>query len=106
MYLRACALLQEVKEARQRYETRLVEVDSGRKQEYEYKLIEGLSQMRGQNEEQIRLYKDNMESTYQTRVGRLPSLLLSVDTTIAVTPLSVWVGGWDGDGHTGPMTSP
>ncbi|KAG7221203.1 hypothetical protein INR49_017420 [Caranx melampygus] len=29
---------EEVKEARQRYETRLVEVDSGRKEEYEYKL--------------------------------------------------------------------
>lgn len=59
-----------MKEARQRYETRLVEVDSGRKQEYEYKLTEGLAEMRAQNEEQIRLYKDNMDSTYQTKVGR------------------------------------
>lgn len=57
-----------------------MEVDSGRKQEYEYKLTEGLSQMRAQNEEQIKLYKDNMESTYQTRVGRLHSLLLSVNS--------------------------
>lgn len=73
-----------MKEARQRYEVRLVEVDSGRKQEYEYKLTEGLSEMRAQNEEQIKLYKDNMESTYQTRVGRLHSLLLSVNNFIDV----------------------
>lgn len=65
----ARALPQEVKEARQRYETRLVEVDSGRKLEYDYKLTEGLAQMRAQNEQQIRLYKDSMDSTYQTKVG-------------------------------------
>lgn len=59
---------QEVKEARQRYETRLVEVDSGRKEEYEYKLSQALSDMRTQNEEQIKIYKDNMESTYLTKV--------------------------------------
>lgn len=66
-----------MKEARQRFETRLVEVDSGRKQEYEFKLTESLAQMRAQNEEQIKLYKDNMDGTYQTRVGAL-SLLLSL----------------------------
>ncbi|XP_003965093.2 lamin-B1 isoform X1 [Takifugu rubripes] len=65
---------EEVKEARQRYETRLVEVDSGRKQEYDYKLTEGLIQMRAQNEEQIKLYKDNLESTYHTRLEELHRL--------------------------------
>lgn len=63
-----CVVLQEVKEARQRYETRLVEVDSGQKEEYEYKLTEALAEMRSQNEEQIRIYKDNIESTYVTKV--------------------------------------
>ncbi len=61
-------MLQEVKEARQRFETRLVEVDSGRKEEYEYKLSEALAEMRAQNEEQIKIYKENMESTYATKV--------------------------------------
>ena len=51
-------MLQEVKEARQRYETRLVEVDSGRKEEYEYKLTEALTDMRAQNEEQIKLARE------------------------------------------------
>lgn len=63
-----CAVLQEVKEARQRYEARLVEVDSGRKEEYEYKLTQALTDMRAQNEEQIKMYKDNMESTYVAKV--------------------------------------
>uniref|UniRef100_A0A673CKR6 Lamin B1 n=1 Tax=Sphaeramia orbicularis TaxID=375764 RepID=A0A673CKR6_9TELE len=62
---------EEVKEARQRYETRLVEVDSGRKEEYEYKLTQALADMRTQNEEQIKLYKDNLESTYLTRLEEM-----------------------------------
>ncbi|XP_028274150.1 lamin-B1 [Parambassis ranga] len=62
---------EEVKEARQRYESRLVEVDSGRKEEYEYKLTQALADMRTQNEEQIKIYKDNLESTYGTRLEDL-----------------------------------
>ncbi|XP_034047402.1 lamin-B1 [Thalassophryne amazonica] len=65
---------EELKEARQRYETRLVEVDSGRKEEYEYKLTEALADMRAQNEEQIKIYKDNMESTYITKLEDLHRL--------------------------------
>uniref|UniRef100_A0A8D3E9L4 Lamin B1 n=1 Tax=Scophthalmus maximus TaxID=52904 RepID=A0A8D3E9L4_SCOMX len=65
---------EEVKEARQRYESRLVEVDSGRKEEYEYKLTQALTDMRNQNQEQINLYKDNMESTYLTKLQDLQRL--------------------------------
>lgn len=57
-----------MKDSRQRYETRLVEVDSGRKEEYEYKLTQALADMRAQNEEQIKIYKDSMESTYAAKV--------------------------------------
>ncbi|MEQ2316340.1 hypothetical protein AMECASPLE_031612 [Ameca splendens] len=59
---------EEVKEAQHRYETRLVEVDSGRKEEYENKLTQALNDMRAQNQEQIQIYKDNMESTYRVKV--------------------------------------
>ncbi|KAM8872922.1 lamin-B1 isoform 1-T1 [Synchiropus picturatus] len=62
---------EEVKEARQRYESRLVEVDSGRKEEYECKLTQALTDMRAQNEEQIQSYKENMESTYATKLEEL-----------------------------------
>ncbi|KAM6976090.1 lamin-B1 [Tautogolabrus adspersus] len=65
---------EEVKEARHRYESRLVEVDSGRKEEYEYKLTQALTDMRAQNEEQIMIYKENMESTYLTKLEDLHRL--------------------------------
>lgn len=65
---------EEVKEARQRYETRLVEVDSGRKEEYEFKLTQALADMRAQNEEQIKIYKDNMEGTYASKLEDLHRL--------------------------------
>uniref|UniRef100_H3CBS3 Lamin B1 n=1 Tax=Tetraodon nigroviridis TaxID=99883 RepID=H3CBS3_TETNG len=71
MDFRKNLLEEEVKEARQRYETRLVEVDSGRKQEYEYKLTEGLAEIRAQNEEQLRLFRDSMDGTYQTKLEEL-----------------------------------
>ncbi|XP_061590539.1 lamin-B1 [Cololabis saira] len=65
---------EEVKEARQRYETGLVEVDSGRKTEYEFKLSQGLADMRAQNEEQIQIYRDSMDSTYRTKIEDLERL--------------------------------
>ncbi|XP_008422034.1 lamin-B1 [Poecilia reticulata] len=65
---------EEVKETRHRYETRLVEVDSGRKEEYEFKLTQALGDMRAQNEEQIQIYKDNMESTYKAKLEDLHHL--------------------------------
>lgn len=64
----ATSVLQEIREVRQRFDNRLVEVDSGRKEEYEFKLSQALADMRAQNEEQIRLYKDNMDGTYRTKV--------------------------------------
>lgn len=45
-----------------------MEMDSGRKEEYEYKLTEALADMRVQNEEQIGHYKGVMESTYIAKV--------------------------------------
>lgn len=62
---------EEVKEARQRYDSRLVEVDSGRKVEYEYKLTQALVDMRTQNEEQIIIYKENMEGAHVTKLEDL-----------------------------------
>ncbi|XP_038126791.1 lamin-B1 [Cyprinodon tularosa] len=65
---------EEVKEARHRYESRLVEVDSGRKEEYECKLSRALADMRAQNQEQVHIYKDNMESTYRAKLEDLQRL--------------------------------
>ncbi|XP_077442039.1 lamin-B1 isoform X2 [Vanacampus margaritifer] len=64
----------EVKEALQRYETRLVELDSGCKEEYESKLSLALAEMRVQNEEQMKIYKDSMESTYIAKMDNVRRL--------------------------------
>ncbi|XP_057675575.1 lamin-B1 isoform X2 [Corythoichthys intestinalis] len=59
---------EEVKEACQRYETHLVVVESEHKEEYESKLSLALAEMRVQNEEQMRIYKESMENTYTAKM--------------------------------------
>ncbi|XP_067114182.1 lamin-B1 [Osmerus mordax] len=65
---------EEIKDTRRRHETRLVEVDSGRQMEFEFKLSQALTEMRAQHDEQVKLYKDEMESTY---VAKLENVRLS-----------------------------
>lgn len=59
---------EELKETRRRHETRLVEVDSGRQTEYEFKLAQALADMRQQHDEQVKIYKDEMEQTYAAKL--------------------------------------
>ncbi|KAI1905141.1 hypothetical protein AGOR_G00013080 [Albula goreensis] len=59
---------EEIKDTRRRHETRLVEVDSGRQIEYEFKLAQALAEMRQQHDEQVKLYKDEMEQTYMAKL--------------------------------------
>ncbi|KAK2870723.1 hypothetical protein Q8A67_023250 [Cirrhinus molitorella] len=65
---------EEIKDTRRRHETRLVEVDSGRQMEYEFKLAQALTDMRQQHDEQVKLYKEEMEQTY---VSKLENVRLS-----------------------------
>ncbi|KAK9967884.1 hypothetical protein ABG768_022806 [Culter alburnus] len=65
---------EEIKDTRHRHETRLVEVDSGRQMEYEFKLAQALADMRQQHDDQIKLYKEEMEQTY---VAKLENVRLS-----------------------------
>ncbi|CAO2594111.1 LMNB1 [Lemmus lemmus] len=60
--------LQEINETRRKHETRLVEVDSGRQIEYEYKLAQALHEMREQHDAQVRLYKEELEQTYHAKL--------------------------------------
>lgn len=62
------AVRQEVRETRRRHERRLVEVDSSRQQEYDFKMAQALEELRGQHDEQVRLYKLELEQTYQAKV--------------------------------------
>lgn len=63
-----CVCVQELKETRHRHESRLVEVDSGRQMEFEFKLAQALTDMRQQQDQQVKLYKDEMEQTYMAKV--------------------------------------
>lgn len=65
---------EEIKDTRLRHETRLVEVDSGRQMELDFKLAQAFADMRQQHDDQIKLYKEEMEQTY---VAKLENVRLS-----------------------------
>ncbi|MBN3272876.1 LMNB1 protein, partial [Polyodon spathula] len=75
----------EIKETRRSHETRMVEVDSGRQMEYEFKLAQALSEMREQHDLQVKIYKDEMEQTYHAKVenARLSSEMNSSAANMA-----------------------
>uniref|UniRef100_A0A4W6E961 Lamin A/C n=1 Tax=Lates calcarifer TaxID=8187 RepID=A0A4W6E961_LATCA len=51
-----------------RHESRMVELDNGHQQEFESKLAEALVEMRNQHELQIKMYKDEIEKTYNAKL--------------------------------------
>ncbi|KAM4855641.1 lamin-B2 isoform X2 [Urocitellus parryii] len=59
---------EEVRETRRRHERRLVEVDSGRQQEYDVRLAQALEELRSQQDEHVRLYRLELEQTYQAKL--------------------------------------
>uniref|UniRef100_A0A8C4EMK4 Lamin A/C n=1 Tax=Dicentrarchus labrax TaxID=13489 RepID=A0A8C4EMK4_DICLA len=59
---------EELRESKRRYESHMVEIDSGRQQEYESKLAEALTELRNQHEEQVRLYKEELAKTYNSKL--------------------------------------
>lgn len=46
----------------------MVEIDSGRQKEFESKLAEALTELRAQHDDQILLYKEEIEKTYNSKV--------------------------------------
>ncbi|XP_061462780.1 lamin isoform X2 [Rhineura floridana] len=59
---------EELRETKRRHETRLVEIDSGRQREFESKLADALQDLRGQHDSQIKMYKDELEKTYGSKL--------------------------------------
>uniref|UniRef100_A0A669EFX5 Lamin A/C n=1 Tax=Oreochromis niloticus TaxID=8128 RepID=A0A669EFX5_ORENI len=59
---------EELREIKRRHESRMVELDNGHQQEFECKLAEALVDMRNQHELQIKMYKDEIEKTYNTKL--------------------------------------
>lgn len=59
---------EEVRETRRRHERRLVEADSSRQQEYDFKMAQALEELRSQHDEQVRLYRLELEQSYQAKL--------------------------------------
>ncbi|KAM9831557.1 lamin-B2 [Neosynchiropus ocellatus] len=59
---------EEVRESRRRQEQRIVEVDSGVRQDYEFKLAQALQDLRKQHDEQVAVYKEELEHTFQSKL--------------------------------------
>ncbi|XP_068603030.1 lamin-A-like [Brachionichthys hirsutus] len=59
---------EELREIKRRHESRMVELDNGRQQDFESKLAEALTEMRAQHELQINMYKEELEKTYNTKL--------------------------------------
>uniref|UniRef100_A0A8C7Y3B9 Lamin L3 n=1 Tax=Oryzias sinensis TaxID=183150 RepID=A0A8C7Y3B9_9TELE len=59
---------QEILEVRSRQETRLVEVESGRRREFESKLAETMQQLREDHALQLQQYKEAVEKTFSTKL--------------------------------------
>ncbi|XP_074834180.1 lamin-B2 [Carettochelys insculpta] len=59
---------EEVRETKKRHERRLIEIDSSHQQEYESKMAQALQDLRNQHDEQVKLYKMELEQTYQAKL--------------------------------------
>uniref|UniRef100_A0A8C5EGX5 Lamin B2 n=1 Tax=Gouania willdenowi TaxID=441366 RepID=A0A8C5EGX5_GOUWI len=59
---------EEVRESRRHQEQRIVEVDSGVRQDYDFKLAQALQDLRKQHDEQVSLYKGELEQTFQAKL--------------------------------------
>uniref|UniRef100_A0A8C9WVS7 Lamin A/C n=1 Tax=Sander lucioperca TaxID=283035 RepID=A0A8C9WVS7_SANLU len=59
---------EELREIKRRHESRMVELDNGHQQDFESKLAEALVDMRSQHELQVKMYKDEIEKTYNSKL--------------------------------------
>uniref|UniRef100_H3CFU2 Lamin A n=1 Tax=Tetraodon nigroviridis TaxID=99883 RepID=H3CFU2_TETNG len=59
---------EELRESKRRYESRIVEIDSGRQREFETKMADALAELRAQHEDQFYLYKEEIEKTYNSKL--------------------------------------
>uniref|UniRef100_A0A674P1Z8 Lamin B2 n=1 Tax=Takifugu rubripes TaxID=31033 RepID=A0A674P1Z8_TAKRU len=59
---------EEVRESRRVQEQRIVEVDSGVRRDYEFKLAQALQDLRKQHDEQVSFYKEELEQTFQAKL--------------------------------------
>ncbi|KAM8884072.1 lamin-A-like isoform 2-T2 [Synchiropus picturatus] len=59
---------EELRETKRRHESRMVELENGSQQDFESKLAEALADMRNQHELQVKMYKEEIEKTYNSKL--------------------------------------
>ncbi|XP_059206006.1 lamin-A-like isoform X1 [Centropristis striata] len=59
---------EELRESKRRHESRMVELDNGNQQDFESRLAEALADMRNQHELQLKMYKEEIEKTYNSKL--------------------------------------
>ncbi|XP_052527513.1 lamin-L(III)-like isoform X2 [Tympanuchus pallidicinctus] len=68
MTFQKCLHEDELKEMKRVHESRIAEMESGRRREFESKLSDALQGLRKQHEEQIQGYKEELERTFSAKV--------------------------------------
>ncbi|XP_027138717.1 lamin L3 isoform X1 [Larimichthys crocea] len=76
---------QEIFEIRSRHESRLVEVDSGRRREFESKLAESIQQLRKDHESQLQQYKEEMDRTFSSKLQNAQQAALEKNDVASAT---------------------
>ncbi|KAI3377184.1 hypothetical protein L3Q82_009096 [Scortum barcoo] len=76
---------QEIFEIRSRHESRLVEVDSGRRREFESKLAETMQQLRQDHESQLQQYKEEMDKTFSSKLQNAQQAALEKNNVASAT---------------------
>ncbi|XP_065544687.1 lamin-B3-like isoform X2 [Lathamus discolor] len=61
----------ELKETKRIHESRIAEIESGRRREFESKLSDALQGLRKQHEEQIQEYKEELERTFSAKMENI-----------------------------------
>ncbi|XP_030354172.1 lamin-L(III)-like isoform X2 [Strigops habroptila] len=61
----------ELKETKRIHESRIAEIESGRRREFESKLSDALQGLRKQHEEQIQEYKEELERTFSAKMENM-----------------------------------
>lgn len=76
---------QEILEIRSRHESRLVEVDSGRRREFESKLTEAMQQLRQDHESQLQQYKEEIDRTFSSKLQNAQQAALEKNNAASAT---------------------
>ncbi|KAM8762115.1 lamin L3 isoform 1-T1 [Acanthopagrus schlegelii] len=76
---------QEIFEIRNRYESRLVEVEAGGRRDFESKLAEGMQQLRQDGESQLQQYKEEMDRTFSSKLQQAQQAALEKNNVVSAT---------------------